>query len=60
VNTLRKIYGKIFWQRTPELIVTDVLHQPNETSLNQLRRDHETIRSSSIAISDQGVRDALV
>jgi hypothetical protein len=43
VGTLRKIYGAGFaagWPATDKL--SDVLAQLNETSLSQLRRDHET------------------
>src|SRR5450756_964187 len=43
VGTLRKIYGPGFaagWPATDKL--SDVLEQLNETSLSQLRRDHET------------------
>jgi hypothetical protein len=43
VRTLRKIYGPGFaagYSETEKL--SEVLHQLNETSLSQLRRDHET------------------
>jgi len=43
VGTLRKIYGAGFaagWPAADKL--SDVLAQLNETSLSQLRRDHET------------------
>ena len=43
VGTLRKIYGKSFaagFSDTAKL--SEVLLQLNETSLSQLRRDHET------------------
>jgi len=43
VGTLRKIYGKPFAAGYPDAtILSDVLHQLNETSLSQLRRDHGT------------------
>jgi hypothetical protein len=43
VRTLRKIYGMGFAAGYPETEkLSDVLLQLNETSLSQLRRDHET------------------
>jgi hypothetical protein len=43
VGTLRKIYGKGFAAGFPETTkLGEVLHQLNETSLSQLRRDHDT------------------
>jgi hypothetical protein len=43
VGTLRKIYGKGFAAGYPDTVtLSDVLHQLNETSLSQLRRDHGT------------------
>jgi len=43
VGTLRKIYGKSFAAGYPDSTeLKDVLHQLNETSLSQLRRDHGT------------------
>jgi hypothetical protein len=43
VRTLRRIYGPGFAAGYPETeTLTGVLHQLNETSLSQLRRDHET------------------
>jgi hypothetical protein len=43
VGTLRKIYGKGFAAGYPETTeLSEVLLQLNETSLSQLRRDHET------------------
>lgn len=43
VRTLRKIYGKGFAAGYPETEkLSEVLLQLNETSLSQLRRDHET------------------
>jgi hypothetical protein len=40
---LRKIYGRSFAAGYPEIEkLSDVLLQLNETSLSQLRRDHET------------------
>jgi hypothetical protein len=43
VGTLRKIYGKGFAAGYPETAeLSEVLLQLNETSLSQLRRDHET------------------
>jgi hypothetical protein len=43
VRTLRKIYGQGFAAGYPETEkLGDVLAQLNETSLSQLRRDHET------------------
>jgi hypothetical protein len=40
---LGKIYGQGFAAGYPETEkLSDVLHQLNETSLSQLRRDHET------------------
>jgi hypothetical protein len=43
IGTLRKIYGKGFAAGYPETAeLSEVLLQLNETSLSQLRRDHET------------------
>lgn len=43
IRTLRKIYGSAFAAGHPETAtLSDVLHRLNETSLNQLRRDHDT------------------
>jgi hypothetical protein len=43
VSTLRKIYGPGFAAGYPATeTLSDVLVQLNETSLSQLRRDHET------------------
>ena len=43
VRTLRKIYGQAFAAGYPETAtLSEVLLQLNETSLSQLRRDHET------------------
>jgi len=43
VGTLRKIYGKGFAAGYPDTTkLSDILHQLNETSLSQLRRDHDT------------------
>jgi hypothetical protein len=43
VRTLRKIYGQGFAARYPETAQpSEVMLQLNETSLSQLRRDHET------------------
>lgn len=43
VGTLRKIYGQGFAAGYPATDkLSDVLHQLNETSLGQLRRDHAT------------------
>jgi hypothetical protein len=43
VGTLRKIYGKGFAAGYPDTTeLSEVLHQLNETSLSQLRRDHDT------------------
>ncbi len=43
VGTLRRIYGKSFAAGYPDTTeLKDVLHQLNETSLSQLRRDHGT------------------
>jgi hypothetical protein len=43
VQTLRKIYGQSFAAGHPEArTLGEVLLQLNETSLSQLRRDHET------------------
>jgi hypothetical protein len=43
VGTLRKIYGRSFAAGYPETAtLSEVLLQLNETSLSQLRRDHET------------------
>src|SRR3954467_5522477 len=43
VGTLRKIYGRGFAAGYPDTtLLSDVLLQLNETSLSQLRRDHDT------------------
>ena len=43
VGTLRKIYGQSFAAGYPATEkLSEVLFQLNETSLSQLRRDHET------------------
>ncbi len=43
IRTLRKIYGQSFAAGYPETEkLSEVLAQLNETSLSQLRRDHET------------------
>ena len=43
IRTLRKVYGQSFAAGYPESDkLGDVLLQLNETSLSQLRRDHET------------------
>ena len=43
IRTLRKIYGRGFAAGYPETDkLSEVLLQLNETSLSQLRRDHET------------------
>jgi hypothetical protein len=43
VGTLRKIYGKGFAAGYPDTAtLSEVLHQLNETSLSQLRRDYGT------------------
>ena len=43
IRTLRKIYGPGFAAGYPETEkLSEVLLQLNETSLSQLRRDHET------------------
>jgi hypothetical protein len=43
VGTLRKIYGQSFAAGYPETEkLSEVLLKLNETSLSQLRRDHET------------------
>jgi hypothetical protein len=43
ISTLRKIYGQSFAAGHPETkSLSEVLLQLNETSLSQLRRDHET------------------
>jgi hypothetical protein len=43
ISTLRKIYGQSFAAGHPETkTLSEVLLQLNETSLSQLRRDHET------------------
>lgn len=43
IRTLRKLYGPGFAAGYPETEkLSDVLLQLNETSLSQLRRDHET------------------
>src|SRR2546430_13884867 len=58
IGTFRKIYGQSFAAGYPETEkLSEVLLQLNETSLSQLRRDHETrhrskrshVRSGSIA-----------
>ena len=48
VRTLRKIYGQAFAAGYPETATLgEVLLQLNETSLSQLRRDHETEQDCS-------------
>jgi hypothetical protein len=43
IRTLRKVYGQSFAAGHPETkTLSEVLLQLNETSLSQLRRDHET------------------
>jgi hypothetical protein len=43
IRTLRKIYGQGFAAGYPETEqLSEVLLQLNETSMSQLRRDHET------------------
>jgi hypothetical protein len=43
VGTLRKIYGKGFAAGYPDTAkLSEVFQQLNETSLSQLRRDHDT------------------
>lgn len=43
LGTLRKIYGRGFAAGYPDTTpLSEVLHQLNETSLSQLRRDHGT------------------
>jgi hypothetical protein len=43
IGTLRKVYGQSFAAGYPEAEkLSEVLFQLNETSLSQLRRDHET------------------
>ena len=43
IRTLRKVYGQSFAAGYPETEkVSEVLLKLNETSLSQLRRDHET------------------
>jgi hypothetical protein len=43
IRTLRKIYGQNFAAGYPETEkLSEVLLKLNETSLSQLRRDHET------------------
>ena len=43
IRTLRKVYGKSFAAGYPETEkLSEVLLKLNETSLSQLRRDHET------------------
>jgi hypothetical protein len=43
ICTLRKVYEQSFAAGYPETEkLGEVLHQLNETSLSQLRRDHET------------------
>ena len=44
IGTLRKIYGQSFAAGYPATEkLSELLHQLNETSLSQLRRDHETV-----------------
>ena len=43
IGTLRKLYGQSFAAGDPETEkLSEILPQLNETSLSQLRRDHET------------------
>ena len=43
IRTLHKIYGRCFAAGYPETEkLSEVLLHPNETSMSQLRRDHET------------------
>ena len=43
IGTLRKVYGQSFAAGYPEAEkLSEVLPQLNQTSLSQLRRDHET------------------
>jgi len=42
IRTLRKVYGQNFAAGYPETNKLSEVHQLNETSLSQLRRDHET------------------
>ena len=43
IRTLRKVYGQSFAAGYPETEkLSEVLLQLNETSLSQLRRDHQT------------------
>jgi hypothetical protein len=43
LGTLRKIYGRSFAAGYPDTEkLSGILHQLNETSLSQLRRDHQT------------------
>jgi hypothetical protein len=43
IRTLRKVYGQSFAAGYPDTEeLREVLHELNETSLSQLRRDHET------------------
>ena len=43
IGTLRKVYGQSFAAGYPETEqLSEVLFKLNETSLSQLRRDHET------------------
>jgi hypothetical protein len=43
IRTLRKMYGQGFAAGYPDTaMLSEVLLQLNETSLSQLRRDHET------------------
>jgi hypothetical protein len=43
IRTLRKIYGKGFAAGYPDTQqLSEILAELNETSLSQLRRDHET------------------
>ena len=52
VRTLRKIYGQGFAAGYPETArLSEILLQLNETSLSQLRRDHETDLQSSFEVS---------
>jgi hypothetical protein len=47
IRTLRKVYGQNFAAGYPETEkLSEVLLKLNETSLRQLRRDHETIWST--------------
>ena len=43
ISTLRKLYGRSFAAGHPDAAtLSDVLQKLGETSLSQLRRDHET------------------